>query len=340
MVEKILTDMEISSFCMEMSMLLKAGMPLEEGLHTMVEEENTVYGKAFLSSIYESVSSGSSFHDALKNSEAFPSYMINMVSIGEKTGNLENILHELNSYYESKAELTSNIKSAVIYPFIMAIMMTVVLLVLSLKVLPIFSQIYQELGSGIPASVIIITKVASFGSIVLAMILSLGIIGAVVFTIRSKNNPNKNNLFEKSKIIELIARSRFASVISLAFSSGLDVDYAMDLAEVLVEHPFMQKKIQECKQSIAKGESFSDALRGSGLFDGMNAGLISTGFRSGNIEEAMKMVSIRYKSEAERKLEETVAFIEPALVITMAVFVGIILLVVMMPMLGIMSTMG
>lgn len=346
MLKKVLGDVELSSFCMEVSMLLKAGMSLEEGLLIMAEEEKSLSGKLFLRSIYDSISEGQTFYIALVESGGFPDYVVNMVLIGEKTGKLEEILHELNLYYEAKDELVSNLKSAVVYPFIMAIMMTVVLLVLALKVLPMFSQIYYELGSGIPSSVLIITKVGSIVSLVFALILGLVVSSAIIFVIYRKITPQKNVLdiknvlFEKSKVGVLVAKSRFASVISLAFSSGLDMSYAMDLAEILVEYPVMQKKIQDCKVRLEKGESFSDALQETGIFDGMNAGLISTGFKCGSAEEAMRFVAKRYKNEAEKKIEETVAVIEPALVITMSVFVGMILLIVMMPLLGIMSTMG
>ena len=346
MIKKTLSDIEISSFCMEVAMLLHAGMPLEEGLYIMEEEERTSSQKSLLKEVHESISKGMTLHDALAKCGVFPEYVVNMVLIGEKTGKLEDILRELNVYYESKNELTSNLKSAVVYPFIMAIMMSVVLLVLSLKVLPMFSQIYYELGSGIPTSVIIVTKFGKWISIVLAAILIVIIVVSSLIMIHKKWNPNEKILFlkasilEKNKILLLIAKARFTSVMVLAFSSGIEIGYAMDLAEKLIEYPFMKEKIRTSKMRIEKGESFPEVLREAGIFDGMNAGLVSTGFRSGNVEEAMKFVERRYNDEAQKKIEEMVSAIEPILVITMSVLVGIILLIVMMPLLGIMSTIG
>lgn len=325
-------------------MLLKAGMPLEEGLLIMVEDEKSSYGKSFLKDIYDSVSEGSTFHSALVESEGFPSYVTDMVLIGEKTGKLEDILHELNLYYESKEELTSNIKSAVVYPFIMAIMMTIVLLVLALKVLPMFTQVYYELGSGVPASVLVITQIGKVVSIVFAIILGIAIFIFVFAMLYNKKKKNKidlqNIILEKSKIGDLVARARFASVMSLAFSSGLEIEYAMDLAERLVQNSTMQEKIHNCKEMLEIGKSFSDALLQTEIFDGMNAGLISTGVRSGSTEDVMQFVAKRYTKEAERKIAEAVSIVEPALVITMSVLVGMMLLILMMPLLGIMSAMG
>ena len=344
--KKILNDIEISSFCMEISMLLKAGMPLEEGLFIMSEEERSSSDKGMIKEIHDAISMGSTFHDALIACGCFPEYVINMVLIGEKTGKLEDILNELNLYYESKNELTSTVKSAVIYPFIMAVMMTIILLVLSLKVLPMFSQIYYELGSGIPSSVIMITKIGKFVSIILAIILLALIVISAFIVIQKRKYPNKKILFfsesmiEKNKILVSIAKARFTAVMVLAFSSGIEIGYAMDLAENLVEYEFMKDKIKTSKSRMEKGESFPDVLRDEGIFDGMNAGLISTGFKSGSVEEAMKFVARRYNDDAQKKIESTVSAIEPALVITMSVFVGMILLIVMMPLLGIMSTLG
>lgn len=346
MIKKNLKDIEISSFCMEISMLLKAGMPLEEGLLIMAEEELSYSEEGIIKEIYDAISRGMTFHDALIETRCFPDYVLNMVLIGEKMGKLEEILNGLNVYYESKNELTYTLKSAVIYPFIMAVMMTVILLVLSLKVLPMFSQIYYELGSGIPSSVIIVTEVGKIISITMAILLVFIIAFSIFIIIYKRKYPNRKLVFlndfiiEKSKILMSIAKARFTSVMLLAFSSGIEIGYAMDLAENLVEYEFMKEKIRTSKCRIEKGESFPDVLRDEGIFDGMNAGLISTGFKSGSVEEAMKFVAIRYNDQAQKKIEETVSAIEPTLVITMSVFVGVILLIVMMPLLGIMSTLG
>lgn len=346
MKKKMLSDIEISSFCIEIAMLLKAGMPLEDGLFMMMEEEKSAEGKLFLKQIYESVSEGLSFHSVLMDSGAFPEYVVNMVLIGEKTGTLENVLHELNLYYESKDELVSNLKAAVIYPFIMLIMMTIILLILALKVLPMFSQIYDELGSGIPASVLMVTQIGRASSLILAGLLLIAIVIIIGTAIYKKINPQKdissfkNIIFRRTKMGMAVAKARFASVISLAFASGLEIDYAMDLSLELIDYPDMKNKIKECKSKLDSGVSFSEALQQSEIFDGMNAGLVNTGFKTGNIEEMMKFVAGRYETDAEKKIGETVAVIEPAIVITMSVLVGMILLVVMLPLLGIMSTMG
>ena len=101
---KKLSDSEISAFCMEMSMLLSSGVSLELGILTMLEDEKTKEGKQLLSFIYNSIEQGVSFNEALSQSNSFPDYLIQMIKIGEKTGNTEIILKELHLFYEQKEQ--------------------------------------------------------------------------------------------------------------------------------------------------------------------------------------------------------------------------------------------
>lgn len=346
MIKKQLTDIEISSFCMEMAMLLKSGVSLEEGLTLLFQEEQALAGKKLLEALHEDIALGLPFHKAAENTKAFPNHVVHMIFIGEKTGHLEKILHELHAYYESKNDLTLHLKAAVFYPAMMLLMMTGILLVLSLKVLPLFTQLYDELGSGIPASILILTQAVKGFSLVLAALMILLLLVLLISRAYRKIYPHApvlslaQNWFQKTKMGISLGQSRFASVLALAFSSGLEMDSAMDLALILVDNPSLRPKIKACKSHLDQGISLSQALQSSALFDGMNAGLIHTGFVSGSIEEMMKLVAVRYQKEANQKISDAVALVEPAIVITLSLFVGLTLFVVMLPLLSIMSTLG
>lgn len=343
---KMLKEHELSAFCMEVSMLLKAGMSLEQGILTIAEDEKTKDGKDLFMAIFNAMSEGSAFNQALVMTKAFPTYLTDMVLMGEKTGNLEKILEELHVFYEKKEELYSTIKTAVLYPCIMVIMMFIVLLVLVVKILPVFSQVYYDLGSDVPASTIAVMKVGRVLSAV-----AIGFFGALIcigiaFFIYGKLNPEKK-LFDfekifmsKSKTGVIISKARFAAVLSMAFSSGLELEYAMDLADCFITNPLIREKVKKCKEDVSIGESLSGAIEKAGIFEGVNAGILSIGLKSGNAETALKNISEKYSNASEDRISEMVSSIEPVLVISLSVMVGLILLMVMMPLLGIMSALG
>ena len=177
---KKLTEQEVSVFCAELSMLLSSGMSLEQGIIAMEEEEKTEDGKKLLSDIYEQMEVGSNLYNAMKETECFPTYVTDMVHMGEETGNLDVVFKQLSRFYDEKEELMSSIKSAVVYPFIMAAMMLVVLVIMIVKVLPMISQVYYSLGSEVPASVRIIMQSGRVVTVLAAIFLAV-LIAAVIY---------------------------------------------------------------------------------------------------------------------------------------------------------------
>ena len=144
----------------------------------------------------------------------------------------------------------------------------------------------------------------------------------------------------KSKTGVIISKARFAAVLSMAFSSGLELEYAMNLADCFITNPLIREKVMKCKEDVSTGESLSGAIEKAGIFEGVNAGILSIGLKSGNAETALKNISEKYSNESEDRISEMVSSIEPVLVISLSVMVGLILLMVMMPLLGIMSALG
>lgn len=342
----ILQEDQLSALCMEISMLLGAGMTMEYGLLSMAENEKNEEIKGLLMEICGHMEDGMTFRQALVETGVFPTYFCDMVNIGEQTGNLEGILGELHVFYTNKEALYTSIKAAVVYPFIMVAMMLVVLLVIVVKVLPVFSQVYHELGSEIPSVVEGIIQGGRVVSVVaIAVFAVIVVVGVVSFLYERFGNGKKlfdyeTFLMKKTKLGFLIAKSRFASVLAMAFSSGLETEYAMDLANHFVEEETLKQKIMVCKEEIAKGESLPDALEQTGLFDSVKLGILTMGFRSGKQDIALKTIADRYTQEAEKKTASLVSAVEPVLVVSLSIIVGVILLMVMMPLLGIMSTLG
>lgn len=327
-------------------MLLGAGMPLEQGILAIADDEKNPDGKKLFMDIFNAMSQGAALNEALVATGAFPTYLTDMVLMGEKTGNLEKILEELHIFYEKKGQMYSAIKSAVLYPCIMVVMMFIVLLVLVVKILPVFSQVYYNLGSGIPASTIMVMRGGRIVSVVAMVALGIAILVVLISFVYQKMYDGKKLLnlekllMAKSKTGAIISKARFASILSMAFSSGLELEYAMDLANGFIHNAQIKEKIKQCREDVSMGESLSDALKRAGIFEGLNAGILSVGLKSGNAEVALKNISEKYVNESEERITEMVSSVEPVLVIALSVMVGLILLMVMMPLLGIMSALG
>ena len=159
MKEKKMTNPELIYLCRQLSMLLKAGISLLEGISILRDDADTKDGQKILSVIYDELLETGDIQSALEKTEVFPSYFVHMVKMGELSGNLDDTFASLAAHYEREEALTGSIRDALTYPLIMLGMLSAVLLVLIVKVMPVFNQVYEQLGSQItgPAAVLLKT---------------------------------------------------------------------------------------------------------------------------------------------------------------------------------------
>ena len=145
--KKLLSNEEIASFCSQTAMLFQAGIPPMEGMAILQSDAGSPEGKAIFDEILTVCRQGESFHKALESTNVFPDYCLRMIALGEESGNLDVCMLSLADYYEKEDAISHSIWDAVTYPFIMIAMMAAVIVVLVSRVMPIFEQVYVELGS-------------------------------------------------------------------------------------------------------------------------------------------------------------------------------------------------
>ena len=338
---------EISTFCKQMSLLLRAGIAPADGIDILAQDTKDASAKKLLDSISNVLHSGEKFHVALEMSEAFPDYVIHMVTIGEESGNMDTVMESLSDYYDREENIESNIKSAVSYPLIMVFMMLIVVMVLITKVLPIFNQVFAQLGtnmSGFAQSLLNLGNALNRYSIVMIIILVLLAAAFIYFSSTSGGKANFKKLMRKwgptKKLLTDIDIERFASGMVLTLSSGMDTYEGLALVKKLSDSPEMKDKIENCRNLLLDGDSFPEALEKTDIFTSFYSQMISVGFQSGSMDQAMKQVSERIEKDTEKKIYSLISILEPTLVIILSVIVGMILLSVILPLMGIMTTIG
>lgn len=342
-----LTNYEIASFCRQMALLIKAGISPVEGVEILMQDSHDNTAKRLLDQISHVLRSGEKFHVALEMSGSFPDYMVHMVTIGEESGTLDTVMNSLADYYEREENIATSIKSAVNYPLIMVFMMLVVVIVLIVKVLPIFQQVFAQLGtnmSGFSQSLLDFGNVLSNYSVLLVALL---VIIAIFFVFFSSTDKGKElfkvflSKFAATKnLMQELESARFASGMVLTLSSGMDTYEGLSLVSKLVETNDMKKKVEQCRNLLLEGDSFPEALEKSKIFSSFYSQMVSVGFKAGSMDSAMQQIAERYEKETDRKIFSFISILEPTLVITLSIIVGMILLSVILPLMGIMTTIG
>lgn len=344
---KQLTNTEISSFCRQTAMIIQAGITPSEGMDILLHDTLDKSGKKLLQNIGLSCKKGDHFYAALGATGVFPAYVIHSIALGEESGNLDTVLISLAQYYDREENITESIKSAVSYPLIMIGMMLLVIVVLIVKVLPIFQQVFTQLGTEMgpfATSLLHIGNILSSYSIVLAVIFFLVVLGSCILYCTHTGKqlikrflshfPLTRNFFEK------MAAGRFASGMALSMASGMDTYLSLDLVAQLVDHNGMSAKIELCKKDIQDGDNLSEALNHAKIFSNLYSRMVSVGFKSGSIDSVMKQIAQNYENETDRQISRIISIIEPTLVIFLSLIVGSILMSVILPLIGIMSSIG
>lgn len=336
---KTLTADELSALCWQMAQLGKAGVPWSECAALLLEDSQPPRLRAALERLREPLSMGEPLSAAMEQAGDYPPYLLRMVAIGQAAGRLDRVLSALSDYYRREAAILDAIRRAVTYPAVMAALIALVFLVLVARVLPVFSRVFAQMGAGLsPAAAALLGSGSGvkYAAYALAALLLLGA-AALILLFRGERGLR---LLGRGKAAEAIARGRFTSAMALMLQSGLPMDEALDRTGQLLSDSPLAPAFADCRRRTEEGTSFPRAVEESGLLGGLLAGLLSAGFRTGAPEEAMAEIARRCQNEADERLSRLLSRFEYGLVIALCAAVGLVLLSVMLPLLGVLSSIG
>lgn len=342
--KEYLSSQETALFCKQVAMILKAGIPLHDGLNAIYETyKDTANGPKF-EQLLHGIENSNSLYESVKAMQLFPPYMVNMLRIGEKTGKLDDVMQSLSVYFSRDAKIRSAVKSAVTYPLTLIGIMAVVIMVLVIKVLPIFTQIYGNLGTDLYASplmnlgVVLGKTVLVIVGILLVVILLI----ALLLKTRHKNSVLKAiyRIFPPARTVEnKVFAGRFASVVAMMYASGYNLEETMELIPTIISDDSFVQRIEGIGKALNENKNFSEAISKAEIFDGLHNQMIHVGAAAGQLGTVMQDLADLYDEEIEESISSLIALIEPTSVAILSVVIGGILLSVMLPLISIISSM-
>lgn len=342
--QNTLSNLELAAFCEQMAMVLKAGISATEGISIMKEDAQTAAEQELLGIIYEKIQETGTLAPALKETGVFPGYICKMTQIGEETGTLDDVLSSLERYYERQEAISRDIRSALTYPLIMIGMMALVIAVLLTRVMPVFQQVFRQLGmemSGFSKGALLLGNALSrYAMVFVAFIIVLALL--FIWFVKTKSGraqlENLGQHFKFSReISDKTAVCRFAGGMSITLKSGLTPERGLELVEELNENRFFGEKISACKKRMEEGAGMSEAFKQAKIFSGLHARIAELAERTGMTDEVMGKLSDQIEREIDEKIGSFISMLEPTLVILLSLIVGTILLSVMVPLLGILA---
>ena len=341
-----LDSAELSSFCSQVALILSAGLPLYDGMETLAETtRGTEYAELY-ESASKAVTETGSLYQALQRDDRWPTYLVEMVGIGEQTGQLEKVMNGLSDYYAREDRIRTSIIGAITYPMVLGVMLVLIIAIMLWKVLPVFQRVLNSMGAEMSASGSALMSLGStIGWVVLglvALVVLAVLVGAVLMKTSARDSVMGliRKFFPPMRSLSMkLASSRVASVLSMMLSSGFPTNEAFRLLPSILSDSEAADKVKGIRRDLDGGAAFADAISNSKLFDGLHDRMIRMGVAAGREDQVMAKIADLYEEQVEEGIARLVGIIEPTLIVLLAIVIGAVLLSVMLPMAGILSSM-
>lgn len=323
----------LTNITRQLSILLSAGVPLVDALQSISRVERG-YFKALLMAIKERVTSGASLNKALEDFRSiFPEFYIQMVRAGEESGTLDKVLIMLADFLDKREDIKSRIRTAMIYPLVMIGVSFIVLSFLFTFVIPRIVKIFKDTNAVLP----LLTKMLIFISNlfidywwVLLILLVTGTL-SIRWLLKKKGSLIDRLLFVLPvNTIRSLYYSRFARIMSLLIKGGLPLLRSLEISSGVTGNGYLALLIRTARQRVVEGQGLSSSLEG---FSPVFLQLIATGERSGRLGEAFERAADSYEEEFKRGINRMVSILEPSIILTMGLVVGLIVAAILIPML-------
>lgn len=341
-------DKDLSAFTRQFAVMINAGLPLVKCLQILSsQQENRIFADA-IEEVTADVEKGGTLADSLgKHKKIFSDLYVNMVAAGEQGGILDTILNRLSTHLEKSSALKGKIKSAMMYPLVVLIVVIVVVMALLLFVIPIFEQMFADMGGELPAPTRIVVGASEFvqGNLIFIIIGAVALITGYKMYYRTKNGEKVIDAIKlKMPIFGILLRkmaiARFTRTLGTLISSGVSILDGLSITSKTSGNRVVADAIMEARGSISGGENISDPLEASGVFPGMVTQMISVGEETGGLDTMLLKVADFYEEEVDTAVAGLTATLEPIMIVVLGVIVGGIVIAMYLPIFDLIGTVG
>ncbi|MEP6710423.1 MAG: type II secretion system F family protein [Candidatus Saccharibacteria bacterium] len=339
---KVKSD-DLVIFTRQLSTMISAGVPLLRALTSLGDHSESKALKKILASVTKDIEGGSALGDALaKYPNAFSDVYVNMVRAGEAAGILDEILKRLALQQEKSSTIRKKIKSAMTYPMVLVVIMTVAFFGLMIFVIPQIGKILLDLGgpdAKLPALTLFMLGL-SHVLITYWYIIFPGLFGGVVFILRYIKTPKGKSQFHHlilkipaiKTIIRKVAVARFARTFSALMGAGVAVLEALSVTAHAIGNVVYEEALLKASEEVKNGKQLSGVIEEyEDLFPSIVAQMLSVGEETGQTDTVLVKVADFYEEEVDVAIESLSSIIEPVMIVIMGSLVGLIAASVMGP---------
>jgi type IV pilus assembly protein PilC len=329
-------------FTRQLATLINAGLPLSQSLRTVAEQTDSKSLRVVIDQIVTDVEGGSSLSNAFgQHEKVFNQVYVNLVAAGESSGTLDETLERLATQQEKDAAIVSKIRGALTYPIIVVVVIVGVLVFLLTTVLPQIAVLYEDLNKDLPLATAIMVAIANF-IINFWYVVLLLVAGAIYAAFTYARTNQGKRTFDRIRmrmplfgdLFMLLYMARFARTASTLLTSGVPMLETLNISGKAVNNVHIGESLERAANKVKSGTALSKSIEGDTNFLRLVPQMIRIGEQSGSIDAMLAKIASFYEDELDNKIKAISTIIEPALMIMLAVVVGIIVAAILLPVYG------
>jgi len=340
----------LTTFTRQLATLVDAGLPLLRGLRVLEKQERNPTLKNIIAELALSIEGGSTFSEGLaQHPKVFNRLYVNMVKAGELGGVLEVVLNRLSEFMEKAQKIKGKVIAAMFYPVAVLVVAVAILMVLMIKVIPSFEQVFVGMGEGRPLPaftrlVLGVSRAVKDHIIVTAICVTVFVILFVLF----KKTKFGRHAWDKFKlkmpvvgpVVSKVAISRFTRTLGTLVSSGVPILQALTIVKETAGNVVIANAVHSVHESVKEGETITAPLEASGVFPPMVISMVDVGEQTGALPEMLLKIADNYDDEVDNAVAAMTSLLEPIMIVFLAVIVGSIVIAMFLPLIDLMNTMG
>lgn len=343
---KLIREQDAADFCGHMAMMLQSGVNVVLSIEILEEQAKDPKKKKVFSALLEQVKRGEAISASMEGTSEFPGLLVDMVRIGESTGDLDGIFSSMEEYYQKDVAVRSKVRAASVYPKILIFATFATLLFFMYFIVPAFRDLFESMEN-LPLPTRILLGLAGFFENYWPVVI-VGILCLVLALYLTRGNLKVQDLRDKMSLrMPLIGEFRRQVIITrvtrslgVFLKSGIPLFTALNATKDIIRNRYVEKVFQKAIGRIMSGTSMSEAFEAEGLFEPMVYSLMRVGQETGKLDEMLYKVAAAYDRKVDQSLARLTSRIEPLLILIIGGIVGFIIIAIAVPILTISQNIG
>jgi len=340
---------ELIDFFNGLHSMLAAGIPISAAIMAIAQETPDENFSQVLRDLQVNIEAGNTLDQTMtKHPKVFSRQITHLIKAGEYSGNLTTSCEDICDHLEWQEEIMADIKQASIYPIMIASAVLGLIFLMFYFVVPRFSMIFESLNLELPLLTRVVVRIGEFTTEHWWLILLCPVVIVLLFKKGPTHIPGFGLFKDKlilnlpifGKLNRLIVQSRFCHNLGLLLKAGVPILEALKLCHGLVGNRLMALAIKEAEMSVNEGKQMTEGLRKHHIISPIVLRMIVVGEETGRLDNSLKYVSLRFDKEIPRQIKRVFSVLEPIIMVTMIIIVGLIGGAVFLPMFSLMSGIG